>query len=115
MRNVIGLSVVLLMCAALSSCSGNRPEKAFMGTWEGKHEGELVEFSFMEKNICIWVSKTHDVTKAGTWTIDPEGNARITVEGGEAIATLMNDGKIIAREVGGPDAVVLEKSDSKKK
>jgi len=86
-----------------------------MGTWEGKHEGEPVEFSFMEKNI--WVLKTHDVTMAGTWTIDLEGNAQITSEDGDqkTIATLMNDGKIIAREVGGSNAIVFEKSDSKKK
>jgi hypothetical protein len=115
MRNVIGLSVVLLMCAALSSCSGNRPEKAFMGTWEGMQEEEAFELSFMEKNI--WILKTHDETKAGTWTIDSEGNAVMALEGEtkKGIATLLNDGKIVAREEGGSKAVMLEKSDSKKK
>jgi len=115
MRNVLGLSAVLLMCAALSSCSGNRPEKAFMGTWEGRHEEEAFMLSFMDKNI--WTLKMPDETKAGTWTIDPEGNAVMTLEGetNKVIATLVNDGKIVAREEDGSNAVVLEKSDSKKK
>ncbi|MDH4238003.1 MAG: hypothetical protein OEW48_00425 [Phycisphaerae bacterium] len=112
MRNVLGLSAVLLVCVALSSCSGNRPEKAFMGMWKGTYEGETIELSLMEKDISI--AKTGDETFAGTWTIDPEGNAVITFEGedGRIIATLLNDGKIIARKEGESSAVVFEKSDS---
>jgi hypothetical protein len=116
MRNVLGLSVVLLMCAALSSCSGNKPEKGYMGTWKGTiEEGEPVELSFMEKEIVT--VKTPEETMAGTWTLDPKGNAQITFEGGDMklIATLVNDGKIVAREEGESKAVVFEKSDSKKK
>ena len=116
MRKVLGLSVVFLMCAALSSCSGNRPEKAFMGTWEGAHEGEAIEFSFMEKDILI--VKLEDKTIAGTWTIDPENNAVMTYweyQDNKLIATLVNDEKIIFREEGESEAVVFEKSDSKKK
>lgn len=113
MRNVFGLSAVLLVCVALSSCSGNRPEKAFMGMWKGTHEGETIELSLMEKDISI--VKTGDETLAGTWTIDPEGNAVITFEDEKVIATLVNDGKIVARNEGDSSAVVLEKKDSKKK
>jgi len=115
MRSIVGLSVVLLMCATLSSCSGNRPEKAFMGTWKGMHEEKAFMLSFMDKNI--WTLKMPDETKAGTWTINPEGNAVMTLEGenNKVIATLVEDGKIVAREVGASNAVVLEKSDSKKK
>lgn len=110
MRNVLGVSAVLLVCVALSSCSGNRPEKAFMGTWEGTDEEATLEVSFMEKDILI--IKTPDETIAGTWTIDPEGNAVMTFEDKKVIATLLNDGKIIARSEGGSSAVVFEKSDS---
>ena len=112
MRNVIGLLVVLLMCAGLSSCSGNRPEKAFMGTWKGMYGEDPVEFSFMEKEIVV--AQTLGKTMGGTWIIDPKGNARLTFEGEDGtkiIATAVNDGKIIAREEGESNAVVLEKSD----
>ena len=113
MRKVLGLSAVLLMCVVLSSCSGNRPEKAFMGTWKGTHEGEPIELSLMEKDISI--ANTPDETVAGTWTIDPEGNAVMTFEDEKVIAMLLNDGKIIARNEDGSSSVVFEKSDSKKK
>ncbi len=113
MRNVVGLSAVLLTCAALGSCSGNRPEKAFMGTWKGAHEGETIELSFMEKDISI--VKTGDETFAGTWIIDPEGNAVMTFEDEKVIVTLLNDGKILARKGAGSSSVVFEKSDSEKK
>ncbi len=117
MRNVFGLSAILLTCVALSSCSGNRPEKAFMGTWEGAHEGEALELSFMEKDTCI--VKTNDETIAGTWTIGPEGKALMTFDDDndkvKVIATLVNDGKIIAQKEDGSEAVVFEKSASKKK
>jgi len=118
MRNVLGLLTVLLMCAALSSCSGNRPEKAFIGTWKGMYEEEPVEFSFMEKGACI--AKTNDETDethAGTWIIGLEGNAQMTFEG-EAmkfIATPVNDGKIIVRQEGESSGAVLEKSTPSKK
>lgn len=112
MRNVLGLSIVFLMCVVLSSCSGNRPEKAFMGTWEGTHEGETVELSFMEKGI--WIVQLPEDTTSGTWTVDSEGNAVLTYEGGKVIATTMKDGRIIAREGDGSNAVVLEKTDKKK-
>lgn len=112
MRNVLGLSAILLMCIVLSSCSGNRPEKAFMGTWKGTHEGETIELSFMEKDIFI--VKRPDQSKAGTWTIDPEGNAQISFEYGKMIATSVNDGRIIVRAEDGGDTVVLEKADKKK-
>ena len=112
MRNVLGLSVVLFVCLALSSCSGNRPEKAFMGMWKGTDDGETYELSLMEKGISI--VKTSNETLAGTWTIGPEGNAVITFESedGKIIATLLNDGKIIARQEGESWAVVFEKGDS---
>ena len=112
MRNVLGLSVVLFVCVALSSCSGNRPEKAFMGMWKGTDDGETIELSFLEKDISI--AKKGDETLAGTWTIGPEGNAVITFEGedGKIIATLLNDGKIVARKEGQSSAVVFEKNDS---
>ena len=113
MRNVVGLSAVLFVCVVLSSCSGNRPEKAFMGMWKGTHEGETIELSLMEKDISI--AKTPDKTLAGTWTIDPEGNAVMTFEDEKIIAMLLNDGKIIARNEDDSSVVVFEKSDSKKK
>jgi hypothetical protein len=112
MRKVVGLSPVLLMCIVLSSCSGNRPEKAFMGTWEGTYEGKTIELSFMEKGIFI--VKIPDKTFAGTWTIDPEGNAQMTYDDGKVIATPMNDGRLIARPEDGSGAVVLEKTHKKK-
>jgi len=116
MRNVIGLSMVLLMCAALSSCSGNKPEKAFMGTWKGMHEEEPVEFSFMEKGLCF-AKGTGDETHAGTWIIGLEGNPEITFEGEDEkfIATPVNGGKIIIRQEGDSSGAVLEKSTPSKK
>ena len=85
-----------------------------MGTWKGTLKGGVtMELSFMEKDILI--IKMPDGTIAGTWTIDPEGNAMITVEDEKAIATLLNDGKIIARNENGSSSVVFEKSGSKKK
>ncbi|MBL7144473.1 MAG: hypothetical protein ISS76_09595 [Phycisphaerae bacterium] len=113
MRNVVGLSAVLLICVALSSCSGNRPEKAFMGTWKGTHEGETIELSFMEKNLCI--AKEGEGTHAGTWSIDPDGNVLMTFEDAKVIATLTKQGQIIAREESGSEAIVFEKIDEKKK
>ncbi|MHC4740963.1 MAG: hypothetical protein ACYS8Z_03570 [Planctomycetota bacterium] len=112
MRNVLGLSAIIWICMALSSCSGNRPEKAFMGTWEGTNEGKTVEISFMEKDIFIM--EYSGQSKAGTWTIDPEGNAVMAIEDGKAVATVMNDGRLIAREEDGGNAVVLEKAGKKK-
>lgn len=118
-RNVVGLSAILLMCVALSSCSGNRPEKAFMGTWKGTYDGETAELSFMEKDIFIFIltsGESHEII-SGTWTIDPEGNAVMTVEDEDekGIATLLNDDKIIVREEGNSKTTLWEKSDSKKK
>ena len=113
MRNVVALSVVLLVSMALNSCSGNRPEKAFMGTWKGNHEGEAVELSFMEKGIFI--VKIPGKTFAGTWTIDPEGDAQMTYEDQKTIATSVSNGRIIAREEDGSGAVVLERIDAEKK
>lgn len=110
---MVGLSAVVLMLVALSSCSGSRPERAFMGTWKGTIDGEAIELSFMEKDI--WIAKLPEETSSGTWTIDAEGNALMSYEDGKVIATLLNDGKMIAREEDGSSAVVFEKSDSKKK
>ena len=112
MRNVLGLSAVLLMCVVLSSCSGNRPEKAFMGTWKGTYEGETMELSFMEKNICI--VKVAEGTHAGTWSIDPKGNALMTFVDDKLIASLMSDGRIIMQKEGESEAVVFEKAHKKK-
>ena len=42
MRNVVGLSAVVLMCVVLSSCSGNRTKRAFVGTWKGSVEDEEI-------------------------------------------------------------------------
>ena len=112
MRNVLWLSVAMLMCVALSSCATS-PDKAFMGTWEGTDEEATLEVSFMEKDILI--IKTPDETIAGTWTIGPEGNAVMTFEDKKVIATLLSDGKIIARSESGSSAVVFEKRGSKKK
>lgn len=112
MRKVIEVSAVLLICMALSSCSGNRPEKAFMGTWEGAYENEPVELSFMEKGI--WIVKLPEETSAGTWTVDPEGNAQMTYDDGKSVATMMNDGRILVRAEDGGGAVMLEKADKKK-
>lgn len=111
MRNVVGLSAVLLVCVALSSCSGNRPEKAFMGTWKGTAEGKPLELSFMEKGI--WIVKPTDsavLMNSGTWAIDTHGNAVMTYDNGEGIATLMEDGRIAVRDDG---VFVLEKTDKK--
>jgi len=113
MRNVVGLSTVLLMCVALGSCSGNRPEKAFMGTWKGQYDGEAVELSFMEKGIFI--VKIPDKPFAGTWTMDPEGNAQMTYEDGKIIATSVSNRRIIARAEDGSGAVVLERTDAENK
>jgi len=117
MRKVVEILAVLLICIALSSCSGNRPQKAFMGTWEGNHEGEALQLSLMEKDVCI--VKTDDQTIAGTWSIDHEDKAVMTFDDDgnkiKVIATLLNDGKIIAQKEDGSEAVVFEKSGSKKK
>ena len=114
MRRVFGISAVLLMCLALSSCSGNRPEKAFMGTWEGTQNEEPVELSLLEKDIFIL--KIPDGMRAGTWTINSEGNAVMVMQDQEAkgIATIVSEGKIIVRAEDGSEAVILKKSDSKK-
>ncbi len=113
MRNVIRLFVAVLMCVVLSSCSGNRPEKAFMGTWEGTLAGgAMVEISFMEDQVLM--AKFPDGTIAGTWTIDPEGNAVMFANDTKTIATLVNDKKIVTRNEDG-SSTVLEKKDSKKK
>ncbi len=113
MRTMVGLLALVFMLVALSSCSGNRLERAFMGTWKGTTDGEPIELSFMEKGI--WVVKLPEETSSGTWTVDAEGNARITIEDGKAIATVVNDGTLIAREEDGSSTVVFEKSDPKKK
>ena len=113
MRNVPGLSAVLLICIALSSCSGNRPEKAFIGTWEHTTAGgAVIEISFMESNILE--IKVPEGTDAGTWTVDPDGNAVITFRGNKTICILENDRKIVTRNEDGSSSV-LEKRDSKKK
>ncbi|MBN2271810.1 MAG: hypothetical protein JXN61_14420 [Sedimentisphaerales bacterium] len=112
MRNVLVLWAVLLMCVALSSCSGNRPEKAFMGTWKGQYDGDPIELSFMENDI--WVVKTSDETSAGTWSIDPDGSARLSYEDGKATAKLTNDGRIVVQPEGESNAAVLEKVPEKK-
>ena len=101
------------MCLALSSCSGNRPEKAFMGTWEADWGGgETAEVSFMENDILE--IKLPEGTAKGTWTIDPDGNAVITFRDNKTICMLVNDAKIVTRNEDG-SSTVLEKSDSKKK
>jgi hypothetical protein len=121
MRTMVGFSAVVLMLVVLSSCSGNRPERAFMGTWKGTAEGEAIELSFMEKDVCIVKSndKSNDETIAGTWSIDPEDKAVMIFEDEnnkvKVIATLLKDGKMIAQKEDESEAVVFEKSDSKKK
>lgn len=113
MRKVLGLFVAMLMCVVLSSCASS-PEKAFMGTWKGTYDGEPVELSFfMVKNIVIW--KIPRETIAGTWTIDHEGKARMTVDDEKFIATLVTDDKIVVQYEGDSEAALLEKIDSKKK
>ncbi len=113
MRNVLGLSAVLLTCVVLSSCSGNRPEKAFMGTWTGTDEGETVELSFMEQGI--WIVKLPDGTTAGTWTIGPEGNAVLIYDDSKASATPTSDGRLIVRHEGESNVMVFDKADAKNK
>lgn len=113
MRRVVGISAVLLMCLALSSCSGNGPEKAFMGTWKATIAGgATIEVSFMEDGILQ--IKGPEGTAPGTWTIDPDGNAVITFRDNKTICMLVNDKKIVTRNEDG-SSTVLERSDSKKK
>jgi hypothetical protein len=112
MRSVVGPSAVLLICVVLGSCSGNRPEKAFMGTWKGTYEGDALELSFMEKGL--WIVKSDDSTTAGTWSIDPDGNAKLSYEDGKATAKLTNDGRIVVQPEGESNAAVLEKAPKKK-
>jgi len=112
MRNVLGLSVVLLVSVALSSCGGLGPEKPYLGSWKGTVDGEAIELAFMEKDLCI--VKEHEGTHAGTWSIDADGNALMTFEDAKVIATLTKQGQIIAREKGGSEAAVFEKIDKKK-
>lgn len=113
MKNVLGLSAVLLICVALSSCSGNRPEKAFMGTWEGTIAGgATIEISFMENDILK--IKVPEGIVTGTWTIDPDGNAVMTLRDNKTICTLVNSRKIVTRNEDG-SSTVLEKSGSKGK
>ena len=111
MRNVVGLSAVVLMCVVLSSCASS-PEKAFMGTWKGVHEDQTLELSFLEKDI--WIVKTADSTQAGTWIVDAEGNALLTYDDGKATATPTSDGRLIVRQQDGGNAAVLEKAPKKK-
>ena len=84
-----------------------------MGTWKGEYEGDPVELSFMEKGVFF--VKIPDSPFAGTWTIDPEGNAQMTYEDGKIIASSMDDGRIIARDEDGSGAVVFERADADKK
>ncbi len=112
MRKVFGLSAVLLICIVLSSCSGNRPEKAFMGTWKGTHEGDPVELSFMENGI--WIVKEAGETTAGTWVMDAEGNAKMTYDDGKATVKLTGDGRILVQPEGESNSIVLDKASRKK-
>jgi len=113
MRNVLALSVVLLVVfVALSSCGGNRPEKAFMGTWKGQYDGDPIELSFMENDI--WVAKTSDETSAGTWSINSDGDAQMTYDDGKATAKLAGEGKILVQAEGEGNAAVLDKATRKK-
>jgi len=112
MRTMVGLSAVVLMLLALSSCSGNRPEKAFMGTWKGQYDGDPVELSFMENDI--WVVKTSDETSAGTWSINSDGDAHMTNADVNATAKLAGEGKIIVQVEGEGNAAVLDKATRKK-
>ena len=112
MRSVRGVTAVLLMCVALTSCSSAPPEKAFMGVWKGTHQGTAIELSFTEEGVCT--VKLPDETHTGTWSVDPEGNARMVFDDAKATATRMSDGTLTAREEGGLDTVVFEKVSKKK-
>jgi len=113
MRNVVGLSVVVLMCVVLGSCASS-PKKAFMGTWVwvGEQEDKTLELSFLEKDI--WIAKTSEGPRGGTWIVDAEGNALLTYDAGKSTATPTSDGRLIVREQGGGNAMVLEKAPKKK-
>ncbi|HLB72633.1 MAG TPA: hypothetical protein VJJ98_01310 [Sedimentisphaerales bacterium] len=113
MRTMVGLSAVVLMLVVLSSCSGNRPEKAFMGTWKGQYDGDLIELSFMENEI--WVGKTSDETSAGTWSINSDGDAQMTYDDAhKATVKLAGEGKMVVQVEGEGNAIVLEKATRKK-
>ena len=87
-----------------------------MGTWEGAVEDEeIAELSFMENNIFTYTSNEMEKTIAGTWTINPEGNAVMVVDGEDekAIATLVNDEKMILQGESTSNAAVFEKIDKK--
>ena len=100
------------MLVVLSSCSGNRPEKAFMGTWKGQYDGDPIELSFMENDV--WVVKTSDETSAGTWSINSQGDAHMTNADDNATAKRAGEGKIIVQAEGEGNAAVLEKATRKK-
>ena len=71
-----------------------------------------MEISFMENNILE--IEVPEGTDAGTWTVDPDGNAVITFRDNKTICVLVNDGKIVTRNEDGSSSV-LEKRASKKK
>ena len=115
MRNVFQLLVILLFCIVVSSCSGNRTKKAFVGTWEGSVEDEeIAVLSFMENDVFSYTTNEMGKTIMGTWTIDPNGNAVMDIEGetNKGIATFMNDEKIMLRDASESSGAVLEKSKS---
>jgi hypothetical protein len=116
MRNVLGISAVLLMCIVLSSCSGNRPEKAFMGAWENKED--RVELTFREKGIWFYTYTYNDKTISGTWTVDPDGNALMDgreEDAEDGIARIMNDGRILWTDSHGGERMWFEKASTRVK
>ena len=109
MRKLVALSTLLFICLALTSCATSRPEDKFLGAWKGTHEDETYLVEFLEKDIVI--IKGDSETTAATWTLDADGNARLTGPDTEdtALATPTGDGRLIIREE--ETAVVFERTE----
>jgi hypothetical protein len=106
MRKVILAAAVVGCCVVLSSCGG-RPEDAFLGSWKGTVGDVEIEVDFLEKDA--FAVKTPDGVKAGTWSVDENGDARVVVGEEEVVGVSAGEGKIILREADGDNAVMLER------
>jgi hypothetical protein len=111
MRKVILAAAVVGCCVVLSSCGG-RPEDAFLGSWKGTVEGDAYELEFLEKGV--FRVKSSDESAAGTWTMEPNGEALLSFgeeDKGRAVRT--GEDKIIVREGDGMKSYVFERAGKK--